>query len=194
MTKNFFQGWSIIFIFIVIGFVLEIQTNQKNSPTLPLPLKDEVSDEELKLKACLLPLEGTGIIIKMDDSSKEAKKGEDKNLYLIHDDDILRVINELRAAGAESISINGQRLVDISEIRCAGPTLSVNNVRSSAPFEIHAIGEKNALENAIKMRGRVADTLKVWGIQIDFETSDSVYIPPYKGDHPHVYSRIVLER
>ncbi len=194
MTKNFFQGWSIIFIFIVIGFVLEIQTNQKNSPTLPIPLKDEVSDEELKLKACLLPLEGTGIIIKMDDSSKEAKKGEDKNLYLIHDDDILRVINELRAAGAEAISINGQRLVDISEIRCAGPTLSVNNVRSSAPFEIHAIGEKNALENAIKMRGGVADTLKVWGIQIDFETSDSVYIPPYKGDHPHVYSRIVLER
>lgn len=194
MTKNFFQGWSVIFIFIVIGFVLEIQTNQKNSPTLPIPLKDEVSDEELKLKACLLPLEGTGIIIKMDDSSKEAKKGEDKNLYLIHDDDILRVINELRAAGAEAISINGQRLVDISEIRCAGPTLSVNNVRSSAPFEIHAIGEKNALENAIKMRGGVADTLKVWGIQIDFETSDSVYIPPYKGDHPHVYSRIVLER
>lgn len=150
--------------------------------------------EDLKLRACLIPLEGTGVIVKMDDSSKEAKAGENQNLYLIHDDDILRVINELRAAGAEAISINNQRLIDISEIRCAGPTLSVNNVRSSAPYEIHAIGDKKTLENAIKMRGGVADTLKVWGIQLEVETSNTVYIPPYKGTHPHIYGHPVEEK
>ena len=72
--------------------------------------------------------------------------------------------------------------------------MSVNNVRSSAPFEIHAIGEKNTLENAIKMRGGVAETLKVWGIHLEVEVSDNVYVPPYKGDHPHVYSKVVTER
>ena len=46
-------------------------------------------------------------------------------MYIIHDDDLLRVINELRAAGAEAIAINGERIVAMSEIRCAGPTLSV---------------------------------------------------------------------
>ena len=194
MRKIMPQGWSIIFVFMVVGFILAVQTRQTTSTKLPLQVTTEITDEELKLQACLLPLEGSGIIITMDDSDKTAKVGEDKNLYLIHDDDLLKVINELRAAGAEAISINGQRLIDISEIRCAGPTLSVNNVRSSAPFEIHAIGEKNTLENAIKMRGGVAETLKVWGIHLEVEVSDNVYVPPYKGDHPHVYSKVVTER
>ncbi len=150
--------------------------------------------EELKIRACLVPLEGPGLIVKMDDSTKEAKTGENPNLYLIHDDDILRVINELRAAGAEAISINNQRLVDTSEIRCAGPTLSVNNVRSSAPYEIHAIGDRKTLENAIKMRGGVAETLKVWGIHLEVEVSNTVYVPPYKGAHNHIFGHVVEER
>ena len=166
---------------------IENKSDNNSSPSTEIT-------EELKFQACIVPLEGTGIIVKMDDSTKEAKAGENKNLYLIHDDDILRVINELRAAGAEAVSINNQRLIDISEIRCAGPTLSVNNVRSSAPYEIHAIGDKKTLENAIKMRGGVADTLKVWGIQLEVETSNTVYIPPYKGPHPHIYGHAVEEK
>ena len=67
-------------------------------------------------------------------------------MYIIHDDDLLRVINELRAAGAEAIAINGERIVAMSEIRCAGPTLSVNNNRSAPPYEIKAIGNPNNLE------------------------------------------------
>lgn len=149
---------------------------------------------ELKFQACLLPLEGEGVIVKLDDSTRAAKSGENPNLYLIHDDDILRVINELRAAGAEAVSINGQRLTGISEIRCAGPTLSVNNVRSAAPYEIRAIGDKKSLENSIKMRGGVADTLKVWGIQLEVAPADNIYIPPYKGTFKRTYSRVVEEK
>ena len=149
---------------------------------------------ELKFQACTLPVEGQGIIIKMDDSTRAAKSGENPNVYLIHDDDILRVINELRAAGAEAISINGQRLTATSEIRCAGPTLSVNNVRSAPPYEIHAIGEKKSLENSINMRGGVAETLNVWGIKLEVSTADNVYIPPYKGTFKRTYSKVVDER
>lgn len=149
---------------------------------------------ELRLQAGTLPLAGEGIIIKMDDSTRAAKSGENPNLYLIHDDDLLRVINELRAAGAEAVSINGQRLIATSEIRCAGPTLSVNNVRSAAPYEIHAIGDKKSLENAIQMRGGVAETLKVWGIQLEVTAADNVYIPPYKGTFKRVYARIAEDK
>lgn len=151
-------------------------------------------DEELRLKAGLVPLEGPGIIVRMDDSTQKSRTGENQNLYVIHDDDILKVINELRAAGAEAISVNGQRLVGTSEIRCAGPTLSVNNVRSAAPFEIHAIGEKETLENALKMRGGVMETLKVWGIQMEITAGDNIYVPPYKGIRKHEYARATEER
>ena len=150
--------------------------------------------DELRKQAGFTALEGEGIIVRMDDSTMTSTAGENPNLYLIHDDDLLRVINELRAAGAEAISVNGQRLIGTSEIRCAGPTLSVNNVRSSAPFEIRAIGEKKTLENAIKMRGGVAETLKVWGIQLETELSDNVRVPAYKGSLKFVYGHEIAEQ
>ena len=156
---------------------------------------DNQQDKDLlRYRAALVPLEGEGVIVRMDDSTKPAKAGENPNLYVIHDDDLLRVVNELRAAGAEAIAINGQRLTGTSEIRCAGPTLSVNNVRSSAPFEIRAIGDKKSLENALRMRGGVAETLGVWGIQLDIKASNDVYIPPYRGSIRQSYARETAER
>ena len=156
---------------------------------------DNQQDKDLlRYRAALVPLEGEGVIVRMDDSTKPAKAGENLNLYVIHDDDLLRVVNELRAAGAEAIAINGQRLTGTSEIRCAGPTLSVNNVRSSAPFEIRAIGDKKSLENALRMRGGVAETLGVWGIQLDIKASNDVYIPPYRGSIRQSYARETAER
>ena len=156
---------------------------------------DNQQDKDLlRYRAALVPLEGEGVIVRMDDSTKPAKAGENPDLYVIHDDDLLRVVNELRAAGAEAIAINGQRLTGTSEIRCAGPTLSVNNVRSSAPFEIRAIGDKKSLENALRMRGGVAETLGVWGIQLDIKASNDVYIPPYRGSIRQSYARETTER
>ena len=78
-------------------------------------LESEV--ERLKEFAGEVPLEGKGIQLILDDSKVTAQVGENPNLYIIHDDDLLRVINELRAAGAEAISINGERLVSTSEIQ-----------------------------------------------------------------------------
>ena len=81
--------------------------------------------EIVRLKAFAgdFEMHGKGIKLVLDDSKIASKPGENPNLYIIHDDDLLRVINELRAAGAEAIAINGERLVAMSEIRCAGPTL-----------------------------------------------------------------------
>ena len=159
------------------------------------PSAEEISIiENLKMYAGLTALEGSGVIVRMDDSKRAVSKDENPNLYVIHDEDILRIINELRAAGAEAISINGQRLIATSEIRCAGPTLSVNNVRSAPPFEIIAIGDKNSLENSIKMRGGVEDALKVWGIQIEVLPVEKVYIPAYSGDFKHNFAKVVEEK
>ena len=128
-------------------------------------------------------------VVTIDDSKIQSKAGENQNLYIIHDDDLLKVINELRAAGAEAISVNGQRLVATSEIRCAGPTLSVNNVRSAPPYEIRAIGDSTTLENALRMRGGVMETLQVWGIQLEVKASQAVTVPAYKGAAQFSYAK-----
>ena len=149
--------------------------------------------ENIKMGAGVLAMQGPGISIVIDDSKKQSKTGENLNLYLIHDDDILKVINELRAAGAEGISINEQRLIATSEIRCAGPTLSVNNTRYSPPYEIKAIGDSQTLENALKMRDGVVETLQFWGIQITIKTENNVILPAYKSQFRFEHSKPIKE-
>lgn len=144
--------------------------------------------ELIKMGAGVVALQGQGILVSIDDSKRASKPGENPNLYLIHDDDILKVINELWAAGAEAMSINEQRLIASSEIRCAGPTLSVNNTRYSPPYEIRAIGDPQTLENALRMRGGVVETLQFWGIQITIRKQDVVNIPAYKGTFRFEYA------
>ncbi len=156
---------------------------------------ETVSKETLntRMGAGVIALTGPGVVVTIDDSKRPTKPGENPNLYLIHDDDILKVINEMWAAGAEAISINEQRLIASSEIRCAGPTLSVNNTRYSPPYEIRGIGDQTTLENALKMRGGVIETLQFWGIQVSVKKQDIVDIPAYKGPFHFEYAQPVKE-
>lgn len=163
-------------------------------------LKDDTGAEvlvkdlqQLKMNAGVLPVSGPGVIVSLDDSKKSSKPGENPNLYLIHDDDLLKVINELRAAGAEAIAINEQRLIATSEIRCAGPTVSVNNSRFSPPYVIRAIGDPKSLEASLKMRGGVIETLKFWGIQVSVTPEENVLVPAYKGAFRYDYAKPVRE-
>ena len=143
------------------------------------------------VEAGISAVEGPGIIVTVADSSKKTMGDDNVNLYVVHDEDMLRIINELRAAGAEAISINGQRVVATTEIRCAGPTVSVNNERSAPPFEIKAIGDPKALENSLKMRGGVIETLGVWGIKIDVSTKEQLTIPAYNHANDFKYAKSV---
>ena len=59
---------------------------------------------------------------------------------------------------------------------------------------MRAIGDKKSLENSLRMRGGVVETLSVWGIQLDIKVSDDVYIPPYRGSIRQSYARETEER
>ncbi len=149
--------------------------------------------EMFRMAAGYLPVQGPGVIVTIDDSKRVMKPGENPNLYLIHDDDMLKVINELWAAGAEAISINEQRLVVGSEIRCAGPTISVNNSKYTPPYEIRAIGDPKTLEASLKMRGGVIETLQFWGIQATVKTQNSIKIAAFKGPHKFLFAKPAKE-
>ncbi|MGB9867275.1 MAG: DUF881 domain-containing protein [Bacillota bacterium] len=147
--------------------------------------------ENLRVAAGLVDLKGPGVTVVMEDSKRAPKPGEDPNAFLIHDDDVLRVINELRASGAEAISVNGQRVTARTEIRCVGPTISVNGVRLSPPIVINAIGNADTMEAALKMRGGVIDAVAVWGIEVVVKKEAEVTVPAYKGSLKFEYARPV---
>jgi uncharacterized protein YlxW (UPF0749 family) len=82
----------------------------------------------------------------MNDSVAKVSEEGTEDLYVIHDADILNIVNELRAAGAEAISINDERVTATSNIRCGGPTINIDGKRHAVPFVIKAIGNPRTLE------------------------------------------------
>nr|MDA8097591.1 DUF881 domain-containing protein [Clostridia bacterium] len=76
--------------------------------------------ELVRMQAGLLPVTGPGIEVTLNDSPMALQPGQNANLYILHDEDLLKVLNELRAAGAEALAINGERLIASSEVRCIG--------------------------------------------------------------------------
>lgn len=127
-----------------------------------------------------LPVHGEGIIMTIDDS-KQAVDGTNPAAFLIHQEDLLMIVNELKNAGAECLSLNDERLISTSDIRCVGSVVHVNGVPKAAPYVIKAIGSSAGLNSALTMRGGIVDTLSVYGIQVSIEQLADVKIPAYEG-------------
>ena len=159
--------------------ITEYEDSVSKSSSINEAMKKEL--EKLRVMAGLMAGSGPGIIVTLDDSNIPKQPGEDPNLFLIHDEDILKVVNELFSAGAEAVSVNGQRIVTNSEIRCVGPTIIINSVKLAPPFEIIAIGDPDILETSLKMRGGVIESLLVFGIQVSIKRPDYVEVPAYEG-------------
>ena len=150
----------------------------KDTNTTTKLMKEQLDNAEVL--AGLKEVEGPGVVVKLNDGTKTPLPGEPESLYWLHDSDILLVINELKDAGAEAISINGERLTSMSEVRCVGSVLSINNVRTGAPFIINAIGDPKTLESAMLFKGGIVAEIAAY-CEVDVNTSDLVTVPAYKG-------------
>ena len=157
-----------------------------------LALRGEL--ELLRVYAGLTELKGPGLTVVMDDSKRPGKPGQDPNAFIIHDDDVLKTINELLASGAEALSINGQRYVSTTEVRCVGPTISINNTRTAPPIVIRAIGDTQTMESGLRMRGGIVESLSFWGINVTIKREEEVYIPAYKGTFRFDYAKPVPKK
>ncbi len=147
---------------------------------------------ELQAQAGLTALEGPGIIVTLDDNvvGLSSSPQNDANNYIIHYQYILRIVNDLKRGGAEAISVNDQRLVTTSEIRCVGNTILVNTTRLAPPFEIRAIGDVLSLEDAI-LNSWQFDTLKMLNFPASYKTTSpqepKLSVPAYSGSFSPKY-------
>jgi len=144
--------------------------------------------ERLARLAGLTDLEGPGVSVVLKDSTVANTTGDEAD-YLIHDNDLLTVINDLRDAGAEAISLNGERILATSEVRCAGAVVIVNGRRYAAPYVIFAIGNPDTLYQALTMRGGVVDALGLWKIDVTVTMSTHLTIPKYSGALEFAYAQ-----
>lgn len=154
--------------------------------------------DNTKLLAGLGAVNGQGLIITLDDTEALTQIAKDvgyfdPNAYIIHDSDLVMVVNELLAAGAEAISINGQRITGLTSIRCTGPQVIINDVRTVAPFKILAIGESTKLRGSLSLRGGIIDSIKADNIKVTIEESEDVTIPAYEKTITYKYAKKVEE-
>lgn len=161
----------------------EYQSALENEGSISDVLRTEI--ETLKVTGGFTDLEGPGITVKVSDSERELYPWENPSDLVVHEQDIVMILNDLRYAGAEAISINGQRLMAHTEIKCSGPTITINNHTYGQPFIIKAIGDPATLEAALKSPESHAFGIReYYGIVIDTMVSPWVRIPKYLGEIP----------
>ena len=158
------------------------------SPDNALANTKLVELEELKYKTGLTDVKGPGVVVTLNDAEK-LEEGDNVLERLIHDRDVLHVINELRVAGAEAISINNERLIATSEQICAGPTIKINSNRYAVPYEIKAIGDPEQLAKALKESSIYAIILQN-KLRVTIEQKDEIQIPKFTNDINGLISKL----
>ncbi|AEF95171.1 protein of unknown function DUF881 [Desulfotomaculum nigrificans CO-1-SRB] len=148
---------------------------EKGSPEAFQAVQDELV--KVRQAAGLTSMQGPGVEVTIAPIKKGDSAGD--NLFTVRDEDLLRVVNELRAAGAEALSINGQRIISTSEIRLAGAFIDVNLTRLSPPYVVSAIGPAGQLESSLLIQGGLVDTMQEWGIAVTVVKKDKIIVPAY---------------
>ncbi|MCI8760583.1 MAG: DUF881 domain-containing protein [Clostridia bacterium] len=149
------------------------QTKQSNEET------EELVDTELQQINMTLgktDVEGEGIEITL-------RETQDEELAKIKADNLLVIVNALKLAGAEAISINEERIVNMSDIVTINDAfIKVNGQRILAPYVIKAIGNQTYLESGLLGNGGYVDELKKLGYNVSINKSNRLKITKYKDE------------
>jgi uncharacterized protein YlxW (UPF0749 family) len=164
---------------------LEISKHQGNlpHPAPPSPGQPGMSYEELANFVGMNPKSDLGIEITLQDSTKPvyfgpARMVENPNLGIVHNVDLILLLNQLWAAGAKAIAINQQRISSKSDISCAGPIIMVNKSRISSPFTIQVIGSTEKILHYLNSKESYLKYLSSYGIPNNFQIK-YVTLPAY---------------
>jgi len=171
------------------------KSNKKLEKIRQIATSNSQEDELLKLELedndrvqGLTDVKGKGIIINLDDN-REVDETEVLNIssYLVHEEDLLQIINELFNAGADAISINNQRVVSTTAILCDGNIIRVNGEIISVPITIKAIGYPESLYYALMRPQGYLDVMQKDGVIVKVEKSDDITISKYEGVYNYDY-------
>lgn len=142
-------------------------------------------EEKLRKNNILIGLtdvSGEGVIVTLRDNPNTSVDSTilDPSAVIVHFGDVLGIVNELKNAGAEAISINDQRVVSTTSITCEGNVINVNGEKTSSPFVIKAIGSSIYMNSALTRAGGTIENLNLY-IQASVKMSNNIMIKKYNG-------------
>jgi uncharacterized protein YlxW (UPF0749 family) len=154
--------------------------------------------DAMKGAAGLLPQAGPGVTITLSDAPQHTGPDtpDNPNLLLVHQQDIQAVVNAMWKAGATAVTIQGQRVVSTTGIRCIGNSVQLQGVPYSQPYVISAIGDPAALTDGIARDAYLqayredADNPDI-AVGWDEKVEDRIVAPAYDGLVSMTYARVL---
>lgn len=148
-------------------------TSQSNEETEKL-INDEL--EQVNMSLGKTDVQGQGIEVTLRETDNE-------EIARINGDDLLVIVNALKLAGAEAISINDERILNMSDIVDINETfIKVNGKRVLSPYVIKAIGNSSHLETALIGTGGHVDEMKKIGQNVSINKLNKVKILKYNDE------------
>lgn len=157
-------------------------------------LKGVVSDlEKYKMAAGVVDVVGPGVVVNVDDPLPTEEYIADYSVIMANYQLLLELVNRMKDAGAEAISINGQRIISTTEISLAGNNVNINTVPTAPPYIIKAIGNPDIIESTLTIRFGVVEQMKKFDLRVSIKKKDKVEIPRYSGIIKYRYAKPVEE-
>lgn len=135
----------------------------------------DILDKEQKeslLFAGLTNVEGEGISLILEDNEEEQ----------ITSSHLLDLINELKYAGAEAISINDNRITNYTDIVDVNYIIMIDGIKLSSPYKINVIGDQTYLTSTLNSVNGFIKTYKETGFTITMKEEKNIKIPKFAKD------------
>ncbi|MDO5678301.1 MAG: DUF881 domain-containing protein [Propionibacteriaceae bacterium] len=143
--------------------------------------------------AGMAAVSGPGLRVTLTDAPPDVKPaGVDDDSLVVHQQDIQAVVNALWAGGAEAMSIQGQRVISTTGIKCVGNTVVLHGIPYAPPYEIEAIGDRAALEAALEASSAVTiyrQYVDAYGLGYEVEVEGTLELPSFSGSTGVRYAR-----
>ncbi len=159
-------------------------------------VQDLVADlDKYKMSSGVVDVKGPGVTITIDDPVSQNDAGEEYSVIMYNYELLLSLINKLKDAGSEAISINGQRIISTTEISLAGDNVNINAVPTAPPYIIKAIGNPDTIESTLNIRFGIVEQMKSrYNLKVEIKKSEEVAIPRYSSVIVFRYAKPVEEQ
>jgi uncharacterized protein YlxW (UPF0749 family) len=169
----------------IVALREQIQTIEQESAGSQAALRTLNDDlEEARIAAGLIPLSGTGIVLKLEDSTQPVPPDGNEADYLVGAADLRTVVDQLWLAGAEAVAINDERVTTSTAIIDIGGSVLVNAAYLAGPYQITAIGPADLFDRLSASPGFeefVRTRRGSFGIGISWAEPASVDVPAFAG-------------
>lgn len=176
---------------------IERQTGDQAGSDTRIVDQRERADNE-RAGAGMTAVHGPGVVVRLNDAPRlpdgSRPAGARPDDLLVHQQDLVSVMNALWSGGAEAMTVMDERIISTSLPRCAGNTLLLNGKLFSPPFVIKAVGNPRDLQRALEasegvrlFRQASAD----FGLGYDVKVEDDMELPAYAGSTSLGHARVI---